>query len=467
VIFEKLKKIALIFRSWKKRPLPAFYQWRQFFKVLKRGEKIAFSIFAFLALSSAIFLTVNFYFQNTEISPAKGGAYIEGIIGQPRLINPIYAQANDVDRDLVELLFTGLMKYNFKGGIVPDLAEEYPKIEDGGRVYEFYLKENLFWSDGKEFSVDDIIYTIEIIQDPDYQSPLRASLLGVEVERISNQGIRFKLKNPYPSFLETLTLKILPKHIWQEIPPQNFHLAVFNLEPVGNGPFQFKKKSLTKDKLGHIKSLKLIPNPNYHGQLPFLSKISFYFFETEKDLIKAWQKKEIKGILTISPKNSEILKKEGAKIYQLSFPRYFDVSFNPGKSKILAEKEVRVALNYGTNKEEIVREVLAGQGKIVHSPFLSEISGFPPPSKIYQFDLEKGKEILEKAGWQDLDQDGQREKIIKKEVEILFKRDLKLGAKGEEVRKLQTCLAKDPEVYPEGEITGYFGAKTKRAVIRF
>ncbi|MDI6591359.1 MAG: ABC transporter substrate-binding protein [Patescibacteria group bacterium] len=441
--------------------------WRQFFKVLTKREKILFLIFLFLALSSLCFLSYDFYLKNTEIKPAFGGVFTEGVIGQPRFINPIYAQVSDIDRDLVELIFSGLMKYNLKGEIVPDLAKSY-EIKEGGKVYEIYLKENLFWSDGFPLTADDVIFTIETIQNSDYKSPIRANFLGVEVERISDLGVAFKLKNPYSAFLENLTLKIIPKHIWEKIPPQNFPLAAYNLNPVGSGIY--KLKSLKQTPEGRIISLDLIKNQKYFGKSPYLSQISFQFFESQEELIKAAQEAKIKG-LTLTPignleeKDLATLE-ENFNLYSLSLPRYFTLFFNPENSKVLSEKEVRKALNYGTNKKEIVEKVLKGRGQLVQSPILPEIYGFNPPSEIYQFDPEKAKEILEKAGFIE-NELGLREKIIKKEPAFQFKSDLEFGSQGDKVRELQRCLAKDTEIYPEGEITGFFGEKTKRAVIRF
>lgn len=442
---------------------PSFSQSRQLFKVLDKKEKIIFIIFFLLLFGSVIFLSLNFYFKNTGFRPAEGGIYIEGVVGHPRFINPIYAAVNDVDRDLTELIFSGLMKYNSKGEIIPDLAKEY-KILEGNKVYELTLQEDVYWHDGESFSADDVIFTVETIQDPDYNSPLRASLFGTKVEKISSLKIRFRLKNPYAPFLETLTFKILPKHIWQDISFENFPLARYNFEPTGTGPFEFK--DLERDNItGSIKSLTLVRNYDYFGKNPYLAEIVFRFFENESDLITAATKGEVKGLPYISPNNLEDIKGKGFNIYHLSFPRYFDISFNPEKSEILAEKEVRQALNYATDKDSIIKKVLLGYGEIANSPFSSKVYDLPPPES-YQFSLEKAKEILEEAGWRDEDGDGKREKIIKNE-EVLFERDLKKGNKGEDVTSLQACLAKDPQVYPEGEITGYFGEKTREAVIRF
>lgn len=212
---------------------PTKYQWRQFFKTLTKKEKVAFFTFLLLFLFSFIFLSVNFYFKNTEIAPARGGIHIEGVTGQPRFINPVYANS-DVDRDLVQLIFSGLMKYDQNLQIVPDLAERY-EIEDNGRVYKFYLKENISWQDRKPLTADDVIFTIKTIQNPEFKSPYRANWVGVEAEKIDDLVVKFKLKKAYSGFLENCTLKILPKHIWENIPSENFPFEDLNLKAIGSG----------------------------------------------------------------------------------------------------------------------------------------------------------------------------------------------------------------------------------------
>ena len=467
VFLPKLKLPHLLPKKW-----PSKSQWGQFFKALTKKEKIIFFVFLFLFLSSFLFLTMNFYFQNTEIKPAEGGIYIEGAVGSPRWINPLYAPSNDVDRDLTELIFSGLLKYDLNGKIIPDLARGYEILENG-KIYEFYLKENLFWSDGKPLTADDVIFTIKSIQDPNVKSPLRGSWLGVKVEKISDFEILFELKNESSVFLENGTIKIIPKHIWENISPQNFPLALYNLKPIGSGPYQFK--NLFQDKEGKITSLILVRNPYYFGKPQYLNEISFRFFDTENELIESYKKGEIKGF-TLTSLPSQIFRgktwegltnlPDSGNLYSITLPRYFAIFFNSGNSKVLSEKEVREALNYGTNEREIIDKVLGGYGKSVDSPILPDIYDFNPPSKIYEFNQEKAIEILEKAGFM-LNETGIREKIVKKAIPFQFKSNLTFGSRGKEVEELQKCLSKDKEIYPEGLISGYFGKATKEAVIRF
>ncbi|MCD6550247.1 peptidoglycan-binding protein [bacterium] len=454
-------------RESHRKPLfafPTLKQWGKLFNVLSKNEKRLLFLFAILAISSSTFLAHKFYINHSSIVPTEGGFFIEGIVGQPALINPIYAPLNDVDRDLVEILFPSLMKYNQEGKIVKDLAKDL-EIKENGKIYEFSIKDNVFWSDGEKVTVDDIIFTVKTVQNSDYRSPLRAEWLGIDVEKISEYKLRFKLQKASPVFLEATTLKILPKHIWQNISPEKFPLdTLHNLQPVGSGPY--KVESIKKDpKTGFIESITLKKDENYLTP-SYIPEIQFKFFKTEKELLQAAKRGEIDSF---SLSNFENIK-EVPRIFSLHSyisPRYFAVFFNPQKAKILEDQNIRKALNLATDKEAIIEEVLSGYGKKIDSPLMPEIYEFATPSVTYNFDLKKAIELLEETGFKDYDGDGFREKHIKKEPAFQFKSTLKVGSEGTEVQELQKCLAKDPEVYPEGKVTGYFGQKTKQAVIKF
>jgi len=441
---------------------PSRTQWKQLFKVLNKKEKTTFSVFLILAIISFSFLTINFYLQHTKVQPAIGGSYSEGLVGQPRFLNPIYAQTNDIDRDLVELLFSGLMKHTPDGELVPQLAEEYQILEDG-KVYEFTLKDNLVWHDKKPFTVDDVIFTIETIQNPDFKSPLRISWSGIKVDKISDTTLRFRLQKPSSIFLEYCTVKIVPEHIWSSISPENFQLSTYNLKPIGSGPY--KLESLEQDSEGKIKLLNLARNPFYFEEGPYVSKITFYFFNNQEDLLKAYLNGKIKGFALSSTDNLPKFNL-GLKMYSFSMPRYFALFLNPENSKALSEDAIKKALNYGIDKQAIIQKLLLGYGKIVDSPVMPQIYGLKQPSETYQFNQEKAKQILDEAGFKE-NEDGYRIKYTKKATSFQFKSNLQLKSSGNEVTELQKCLAQFPDVYPEGDITGYFGSLTKAAVIRF
>ena len=253
-------------------------------------------------------LGVNFYFKNTEVQPSFGGTFREGVIGQPRFINPLYLSDNDVDRDLVELLFSGLMKYNENGEVVKDLADDL-EIKQDGEIYEIKLRENIFWHDGEPLTADDVLFTINLLQNPEYKSSLAIKWSGVSVEKLSDRVVQFRLKKAYSGFLETLTEKIIPKHIFKDIPPKNLPWALSSEEYlkeylVGSGPFQFKQL-IQNNKSGYIKSLTLVRNQNYFVKKPFISQISFYFFANKEELLKSVSQEKIDGFLISDPNDLE------------------------------------------------------------------------------------------------------------------------------------------------------------------
>jgi ABC-type transport system substrate-binding protein len=460
VSFSGLKSF---FKDWKVKKWPSRGQWLRFFKVLNQKEKIIFSIISFFFVVSLLSLFLAIYFQNTKVEPARGSSFVEGVVGQPRFINPIYSGVSDVDQDLTELVFSGLLKYNENSEIVPDLAQSYT-IKNNGRVYEVYLKDNLFWSDQKPLTADDVVFTMKTIQTSDYKSPQIAAWIGVEVEKISEQAVRFTLKSSYNSFLENLTQKLIPQHVWKDVTPENFPLAIYNLKPTGSGPY--KLKSFKQDDLGKIISVELIRNQYYSGQAPYLDKISFRFFDDEEALLKAAQRRDIDGLSTFNVDYYDSLKRAGFQDIHFSLPRYFAVFFNPEKSEILADKNIRQALNYGTDKTEIVKKALLDYGTAVSSPILPELYGFSQPTKDYLFDQAAAEKLLDKAGFLE-SETGPRQKPLKKELAFQFKTDLREGSTGKDVEALQQCLAKDEDVYPEGKISGTFDSQTKQAVIRF
>ncbi|HEY1037419.1 MAG TPA: peptidoglycan-binding protein [Candidatus Paceibacterota bacterium] len=57
--------------------------------------------------------------------------------------------------------------------------------------------------------------------------------------------------------------------------------------------------------------------------------------------------------------------------------------------------------------------------------------------------------------------------LIPSQASAALYRQLQIGMSGSDVRELQTFLAADSSIYPEGLVTGYFGSLTKAAVARF
>lgn len=365
-----------------------------------------------VAVFSLIAIPISAYYHFTKPVPDFGGSFTEGLVGTPKHINPLLAQANDVDRDLASLIYTGLMKYNENGELEPALAESY-SISDDGLTYTFKLRSNLKWHDGQPITVDDVIFTILAAQNADYDSFQRPNWQGVDVSKTDNQTIVFKLKTRYAQFPSNTTMEILPKHIWENIKPSNFALSEMNIKPtVGSGPYKFSK--IKRDSLGNVKSFELTAFEKYYAGKPHISKITFKFYASESELVNAYNNNEIDGLGSISPQKVNSIRFLGQlKIEKLKLPRYFAVFFNQNQSKQLSDKNVRLALSYATDKKEILDKVLSDNGTVVDSPMLPGITDIPNSVEKYNFDIEKAKKILDDASWKYSENppaDGVREK---------------------------------------------------------
>ena len=437
--------------------LPALYQWKEFPRILSRKEKLVFILLSSAFLLSSFALGRMFLDRFTVVVPAPGGTIVEGVVGFPRFINPLYADTRDADRDLTELVFSGLFTYDATGRFVPDLAQNYQVLEDG-KTIEIQLKEDAFWHDGKPFRADDVIFTVRTLQNPAVKSPVRANWAGVQVEKISDLRVRFTLREPYAAFMEKLTLKIIPAHVWQEIPVEQIALSPLNLQPIGTGPYRVEKT--IQDRSGLVKEMRLKAFSKYVNKKPYISSLTFKFFENEEKMLSAARSGQIESFPVSAP-NAAKYAGLGERLEQFSLPRAFSVFFNLASPQQTFQKlGVRQALALAIDREKLA-QTLAPGATAVSSPLLPDFFGFEPPATASP-DKEAAKALLKKAGFQELNG-----KLIKPEETGTFRSDLRRGSQNQEVTLLQQCLADQPGMYPEGTVNGVFGPSTEKAVVRF
>lgn len=372
-------------------------------KVLSKKERYFIAVLILAILGSFVAIPFTAYFHFTEAAPDYGGKFTEGVVNEPRHINPLLSQANDTDRDLVSLIYSGLLEYNGDGKIIPDLAETY-EISSDGLNYTVYLKNSAYWHDGRKITADDIIFTIQTAQNSDYGSPQRVNWQGVQIEKVNDLAVMFKLQAKYAQFLNNLTVKILPKHIWQDIKPINFALSEFNLKPIGSGPYKFDR--LKKDKNGKIRSYQLSANKNFYGGRPFINELETKFYISEDEMIDAYNRNEAEGLSFVSPDNLKRIKfKQRLNIRELKLPRYFAIFFNQNKSVLLSDKNIRLALSRATDKNVLLEKVLENRGIAIHSPMIGGVLDVPDNVKKYDYDLKLAKTTLEATGWK-MDESG-------------------------------------------------------------
>ena len=352
-----------------------------------------------LVLSTfAVFVQINR--ETTTQIPVNGGTAREGVIGAPRFINPLLA-LSDTDRDLAMLLYAGLTRPTAEGSLVPDLAERYT-ISDDGIVYTFTLRDDARFHDGVPVTADDVVFTVELAQDPTIKSPRRADWEGVLVEKINDREVRFTLQRPYAPFLENTTMGILPRHIWLNVSPQEFAFSNFNTQPIGAGPFKLNKAKY--DSTGIPTYYDLRAFSDYTLGRPFINKMLVYFYANEEELLNAYANEEISGLSAVSSAVLNQNLRTDSELLRVAFPRIFAIFFNQNKNHVFADKDVRIALEMLIDKQRIIDEVLSGYGTIINSPLppgtVEGQNDDPYVQREREARLAEARTMLQDAGWE-------------------------------------------------------------------
>lgn len=370
---------------------------KKLFFALTPRERIAFFSCAAVAVASFAVVMNVVIAQGTKAVPTQGGEYTEGVVGQPEYVNPVMAQS-ETDLGLVKMIYSN----------VDDIADKIDVSPDG-RTWTIHLKDNLTWQDGQKLTSDDVIFTVQSIQDPSAQSPLYQSWQGVAVNRVSELEFTFSLANPYAFFADNLkNLYIVPKHLFADVPPGNWNLSEYNLQPIGSGPYQFV--SYDKEASGFISAYHLTAWNGTPSQHTLIQNFNFAFFGNTTDLIKSFNSGAVDGFGNISSNNLTAIDRP-YDLFSWRTPEYYGVFFNQSKNLALQDPVVRQALSNAVDRGALTAQALGNQGKPDYGPI--------PPDAPYAISfptntsLDDASTTLTQDGW-DITSSTFRSKVIQK-----------------------------------------------------
>jgi len=374
------------------RKIPNGQQFSHLKKFLNPKEFLIIKICFLVIIVNAIYLGIIFTKDHLQYLPASGGDYIEGIVGYPQTLNPLYAVNRDVDSDISRLIYSRLFKYDNNGHLSYDLVDNMEASEDN-KEYLLTIKQGVKWHNGGELTVDDILFTFNLIKNPNYRSPLRASLNELTAEKVDDYTIRFKLTEPYAPFPELLMFGILPKSLWENISPAAAPLSDLNLKPIGSGPFKFK--SLVHSSQGDLRDYILGANQDYYDGVPYLKTITFKFYTSTNEAVAALNDKQVMGLSYLPFNNhSDVLTKNSLEFHELLQPRIISLFFNTEKNKTLADKDVRLALVKSLNRDEILNDTLAGAAVRADGPIWSNSFAYNQDLIKYEYEPEAASTII-------------------------------------------------------------------------
>ena len=314
---------------------------------------------------------------------ANENAVVVAIEEQTPRINPLYDEDHD---PTLSLVFSGLTSHDENSHVVPELAKSW-QVSDDGLEYIFELRDDAFWHDGVKFSAKDVKFTIEAAQDKKLNAPAISNYEVVKsVEILGDYKVKITLKEPFPPFLDALSFGVLPEHI---LKGKDIATDKFNDAPIGTGAYKLVKWK--KDE-----SLEFVANDKFYKGEPKIKRLFLKIVGDENLRLIGLKSGEI-DVALISPTGVNFIK-DDKKLSLLKFKSadYRALMFN-FNDPIFQDKNVRIALNYAVNKDEIVKKLFHGYASVANNPIEKS---FANDSEFkFSYDPQKARELLEKSGF--------------------------------------------------------------------
>ena len=343
-----------------------------------------------------------------------------GWTGGPDSLNPGVAWLAKA-YTIYELVYDSMYELNLDGTYANGLVESVERSDDG-LVYTFTIKDGVKWHDGQPLTAKDVAFTYNLImQHEDFPTLNSYTTSFASVEAPDDRTVVLTLSEPVPSIESKLVfLYILPEHIWAEHAEGNAAAEFTNEEMIGSGPF--KMKEYKQDEY-----IQLEKNKDYHGNVPKVDEVIFQSFQTPDVLIQAIKSGQLDMITEMPNTGVEALK--GAENISVEIgsqlsPDLTDIILNQTDPEncptedgglctghpALRDKNVRLAMAHGTDKQKLIDIVmlgLASKGIALIPDGMGD--WFNSSIQDFAFDPALANQILDDAGYLDVNDDGVRE----------------------------------------------------------
>jgi peptide/nickel transport system substrate-binding protein len=332
--------------------------------------------------------------------PTEGGVYTEGLVGSISRLNPMLDLQNPADRDVDRLLYSGLVRFDHRGVPIPDLAEAWGNTPDG-TIYNFSIRGDAVWHDGEPVTVEDVVFTIDMLKSEasSYPQDVKDLWNEVEIKELDDKTIQFILPEPFAPFLDYATFPLLPEHLLADTSPEELADTDFNLAPVGTGPFKFDRLIVEN---GEITGIELSAFDDYYLAKPFIEKVVFHYFDTASAALAAYQQGEVLSVSRLTPDVlPEALGDSNLFVYTGRLPRMSLVFLNLKNPEVdfLQDPAVRRAMMLGTNRQYIVDKLLGGQGIVADGPVFPGTWAYYDGVEHVDYDSNAAENLLRENGY--------------------------------------------------------------------
>jgi peptide/nickel transport system substrate-binding protein len=339
------------------------------------------------------------------VTPPPGLTYSEGIVGHPFSINPLTA-TTQADRDLVALLFRGLLKSGPNGTLVPDLAASWNSSADG-LTYTFNIRGDARWEDGQPVTAADVVFTVTLAQDPDYSGPLGATWQGIKATAVSPSVVRFTLPTPLGGFARQATLRILPEHLLADVAVADLANSDYSGKPIGDGPYRIAEIDdshalLTRVAASSSAAPSAAASASGTGTQGKIESLDMLFFDDQASAVKAFQDGRIEALGGLPPAAVKTASsRAGSQVVGYKAASMISVVLNQRAAHPeMANLNVRKALLAAIDRPGVVATVLGGTGSVADVPLPAWSSLYDPTAVVTTpFDSSAAAADLTAAGW--------------------------------------------------------------------
>lgn len=320
--------------------------------------------------------------QPTEVPPPAGptGEIVIAIGGDPSTLDPQVADDGN-ERAVNDNIYETLIARDPKTmGLVPGLAESWEQLDDV--TWQLKVREGISFHNGEPFDAEAAAFSVNRVVDPEFNSEQISFFATIkEAKATDATTIQVITDGPDPT---------LPTRLyWLKIvPPQHATDEDFGTSPVGTGPYKFVE--WVRD--DHVT---LEANPDYWGTSPTIAKVTIRPIKEEVTRLAALKAEEVDLVRGLIPEYVGEVPKVAA-IPGLEFP-WIRINTLTGP---LAEKQLRLAINYAINREELAESLYSGYAIPAEGQLLTPGHfGFNPNVKAYPYDPDKAKELITAAGY--------------------------------------------------------------------
>lgn len=297
-------------------------------------------------------------------------------------INPILSN-NKYVQEISKIIYDSLLEIDEEYKIKNSLAKDWAKTS--GTTYLIKLRDDVKWSDGQQLTIEDVIYTIDILKKIPSIYAYNVQYI-TRVDKVDENTIQITIDHEIAFFEYNLIFPIMSKNYYQD---EDFVNSTKNDMTIGTGKYKIVKN----DAEGII----LNKNENYKGEELTLETINIDKYSNLGELYNAFKLGKVDIITTDNINISNHIGTIGYNIKEAPGRDFDFVAINT-QNAILSHTEVRKAMLYAINRENIIASVYNNKYKLSNYPldYGNYLKGQDVDSS---YNVDKAREALETAGW--------------------------------------------------------------------